>query len=227
LHYRLHNDPRSSHQQIARLVRDLRPKQTLDVGAAQGFLGQLLKETNLPIDAIEPNPRWADHARPFYRTVFPSTVEDAHLPDKTYDCIVCADVLEHLADPLDVLNQLRRVATDDAHFIISLPNVAHLAVRLMLLFGHFPKMDRGPLDRTHLHFFTRKTAIDLLTTAGLRVQRVSATGIPLDELWKRGEGGLLFNTMMHTQHFAVKLLPRLFAFQWIFLARPTSATAPV
>src|SRR5688500_4185734 len=160
LHYRLHHDPQSSHQQIARLLRDLRPKQTLDVGAAQGFLGQLLTDSNLPIDAIEPNQYWADHARPFYRTVYPTTVEDAHLPDKTYDCVVCADVLEHLADPLTVLQPLRRIATDDAHFIISVPNIAHLAVRLMLLAGRFPKMDRGPLDRTHLHFFTKKTATD-------------------------------------------------------------------
>jgi SAM-dependent methyltransferase len=227
LHYRLHHDPRSSHQQIARLLRDLRPRQTLDVGAAQGFLGQLLKDSSLPIDAIEPNPYWADHARPFYRTVFPSTVEDAHLPDKSYDCIVCADVLEHLADPLTVLKQLLRVATDDAYFIISLPNIAHIAVRLMLLAGRFPKMDRGPLDRTHLHFFTRKTATDLLHAAGLRVERTSATGIPLDELWKRGEANPLFKLMTRTQHLAVSLLPKLFAFQWIFLARPTAPEPPV
>lgn len=208
-------------------MRDLRPKQTLDVGAAQGFLGQLLKDDNLPIDAIEPNPHWSDHARPFYRTVFPSTVEEAHLPEKTYDCIVCADVLEHLPDPLSVLNQLRRIATDDARFIISVPNIAHLAVRMMLLFGHFPKMDRGPLDRTHLHFFTRKTATQLLTTAGLHIERTSATGIPLDELWKSGQANPFFKLMTHTQRLAVSLLPKLFAFQWIFLARPTRGTPSV
>ena len=201
------------------MLRDLRPKQTLDVGAAQGFLGQLLQGSSLSIDAIEPNPYWADHARSFYRTVHPSTVEEAHLPDKSYDCIVCADVLEHLADPLAVLNHLRRIATDDAHFIISLPNIAHLAVRLMLLFGRFPRMDRGPLDRTHLHFFTRRTATDLLASAGLRIERISATGIPLEELWKRGEGSLLFNTIMRTQHLAVRILPKLFGFQWIFVCR--------
>jgi hypothetical protein len=97
----------------------------------------------------------------------------------------------------------------------------------MLLVGHFPKMDRGPLDRTHLHFFTRKTATALLQSAGLRVERVSATGIPLDELWKRAEGSLPFTTALRTQHLAVKLLPSLFAFQYIFLARPTTPNAPL
>lgn len=175
------------------------------------------------IDAVEPNPHWAQHARAFYRNVYPCTIEEAHLPDKTYDAVVCADVLEHVPDPLGVLKQLRRVATDDALFVISLPNVAHLAVRLMLLFGKFPKMDRGILDRTHLHFFTKDTAASLVESAGLKIERISCAGVPLDEIWKTGEGKALFNFLMRAQHLALGALPRLFAMQWIFIARPAVA----
>ena len=75
-------------------------------------------------------------------------------------------MLEHTPDPVAVLKQLREAATDDATFIISVPNVAHLAVRLMLLFGKFPKMERGILDRTHLQFFTKDTALDMLQGGG-------------------------------------------------------------
>jgi 2-polyprenyl-3-methyl-5-hydroxy-6-metoxy-1,4-benzoquinol methylase len=139
LHYRLHKDPQSSHQQIARLLKDLRPPLTLDVGAAQGILGRLLQDSGLTLDAIEPQPQWAEHAKPHYRNVFASTVEQAHLPPKTYNAIVCADVLEHLADPVATLRHLRLAAADDAAFIISLPNVAHLAIRMMLLAGQFPR----------------------------------------------------------------------------------------
>jgi 2-polyprenyl-3-methyl-5-hydroxy-6-metoxy-1,4-benzoquinol methylase len=215
----------SSHQQIVRLLKELRPKQVLDVGAAQGFLGQMIKAApdvhpGLQIDAVEMNPVWAEHCQPFYRTVHASTIEEAHLPDKTYDAIVCGDVLEHVPDPVGVIHQLKRIATDDAAFIISVPNIAHLGVRMMLLFGKFPKMERGPLDKTHLHFFTRDTAEAMLRQAGLRVERVSSTGVPLDELWKRGEGNLLYRALMRTQHVFVRLLPRLFGMQWIFLARP-------
>src|SRR5512141_957389 len=121
LHYRLHKDPRSSHQQIAKLLKERfgSPSATapetariLDVGAAQGFLGRILEGSGLSIDAIEPNPHWADHARPFYRNVHASTVEPAHLSVGSYDAIVCADVLEHLMEPLAVLKQLRRIAKD-------------------------------------------------------------------------------------------------------------------
>ena len=67
LHYRLHHDPKSSHQQIATLLRRAKRGPILDVGAAQGFLGQLLVDSGLAVDAVEPNPYWADHARPWYR----------------------------------------------------------------------------------------------------------------------------------------------------------------
>ena len=215
-HYRLRRDPKSSHQQIARLLNELKPASILDVGAAQGILGQLLTESKLTIDAIEPNPAWAEAAKPFYRSVIISTVEAANLPDNTYDCIVCADVLEHLPDPLSTLKRLKQAAKPDATFIISLPNVAHLAVRTMLLFGRFPKMERGILDKTHLQFFTKDTAKDLLTHAGLRVERTLTTVVPLEDFGN----GLFTKSMMGMQRLAVAALPRMFAMQWIFIAKP-------
>jgi 2-polyprenyl-3-methyl-5-hydroxy-6-metoxy-1,4-benzoquinol methylase len=221
LHYRLHRDPRSSHQQILRLVRRLGRGPILDVGAAQGILGQLLHEAGekFAIDAVEPNPVWAEHARPFYRRVQACVIEEADLPDGTYATVVCADVLEHLPDPAGALKRLRRAATGDALFIISLPNVAHLAVRLLLLFGRFPRMERGILDRTHLQFFTRDTAIAMLREAGLEVVQSNATGVPLDELWPSGEGSRPYVALTRLQHLALAVAPRLFGFQWVITAR--------
>ena len=219
-HYRLHHDPRSSHQQIATLARSLNLSPILDVGAAQGMLGQMLQGSGLTIDAVEANPQWANEARPFYRNTWASIVEDAPLPDGEYKVVICADVLEHTPDPLGVLKHLRQAATPDATFIISVPNVAHLAVRIMLMLGYFPKMERGILDRTHLQFFTKDTAIDLLERAGLKLERIRATGIPLDEVWKSGEGKLLFRAMQKTQHVALDVAPRLFGMQWVMVARP-------
>jgi 2-polyprenyl-3-methyl-5-hydroxy-6-metoxy-1,4-benzoquinol methylase len=219
IHYRLHHDPRSSHQQIARLVRDLNRGPVLDVGAAQGMLGQLLSGCGMEIDAVEPNPQWAEAARPHYRNTYSGTIEAVALPEDTYRVIVCADVLEHTVDPVTVLQQLRRHATDDATYIISLPNVAHLSIRLMLLFGALPKMQRGILDRTHLHFFTKTTATDMLRQAGLRVERTLTTGVPMEELARGPTSGRLLRAIGTLQAPFLVLLPRMFAFQWIFVAR--------
>jgi SAM-dependent methyltransferase len=224
-HYHLHRDPRSSHQQIIGHALRLRRQPVLDVGAAQGILGQLLQGSGLEIDAVEMHPQWAEDARPFYRRVFNNTIEDAPLPERTYQVVLCGDVLEHTVDPVAVLRRLKRAATDDATFVVSLPNVAHVAVRAMLLFGRFPRMEKGILDKTHLHFFTRDTAEATLREAGLRVESASVTGVPLEELWRGGEGRFLFRAMRKMQHAALALMPRLFGYQWVFVARPAPAAA--
>jgi 2-polyprenyl-3-methyl-5-hydroxy-6-metoxy-1,4-benzoquinol methylase len=219
IHYRSHSDPKSSHQQISQLVRKLGQSPVLDVGAAQGMLGKSLQGTGIILDAVEANPEWAELAKPFYRNVHASYIQDAPLPEKTYKVVVCADVLEHTPDPVAVIGQLRRAASDDATFIVSVPNIAHLGVRLMLLLGQFPKMERGPLDRTHLQFLTKDTAEQMMNRGGLKVEKFAVTGVPLDEIWKNGEGRALFNMMMRSQHLALAVAPRLFGFQWIMVAR--------
>jgi 2-polyprenyl-3-methyl-5-hydroxy-6-metoxy-1,4-benzoquinol methylase len=218
--YRLHHHPASSHQQIAALLRRLQRSPVLDVGAAGGFLGQLLQGSTLMVDAVEPSPSGAAKARPFYRQVFETAIETAPLPDRMYQVIVCADVLEHTVDPAAVLRRLRGAAADGALFVVSLPNVAHVAVRAMLLAGRFPKMDRGILDKTHLHFYTRQTAEDLLASAGLRLREVTQTTVPLEEIWPGGAGGTLQGILMGLQSRAASIAPRLFAYQWIFVAEP-------
>ena len=207
-------------------MRGLRRSPVLDVGCAQGIIGHLIRDLGLTVDGVEANGEWAQLARESgaYRTIWANLIEDAPLPPKTYELVICGDILEHTPDPVAVLKKLREAATDDATFIISLPNVAHLAIRLMLLFGRFPKMDRGILDRTHLQFFTKETALDMLKESGLRAERVSCTGVPLDELWKTGEGRLLYKLMIKSQHLALAVAPRVFGFQWIFLASKVPAT---
>ncbi len=192
----------------------------LDVGAAQGFLGQLLQGTAIEIDGIEPQSEWAEKARPFYRAMHATFVEDAPIESNIYRVVVCADVLEHVQHPDRVLDELKKAATDDAMFIVSVPNVAHGAIRLMLLFGFFPKMERGVLDKTHLHFWTKDTSKDLLQNAGLEVLEIYPTGVPVDEVWKGS--ARVGEFLMRAQHLALAVFPRFFAHQWILVARRNS-----
>jgi hypothetical protein len=189
------------------------------------MFGHLVAGSGLTIDGVEANPVWADMARTLYRNVWASFVEDAPLPDREYKLVVCGDILEHTPDPVAVLKRLRQAAADDATFVISVPNIAHVGVRLMLMAGRFPKMERGPLDRTHLQFFTKDTARDMVEAAGLTVERTTTTGVPLDELWKRGEGSPFYKVATKCQHAALAVAPRLFGFQWIMVCRNAPVTA--
>ena len=222
--YHAKTDVTSSHGQITRIVREIGRGPVLDVGAAQGILGQMLADARLEIDAIEPNPDWARAARAHYRNVYNCAIETTNGLHDRYGVIICGDVLEHTVDPAASLRKLRGYASDDATIIVSLPNVAHLFVRLLLLFGRFPRMSRGILDRTHLHFFTRDTAEELLREAGLRVVRASGTPVPLDFIWPRMRGTWALQLAMRAQSALVRLAPRLFAYQWVFVARGDRAT---
>jgi 2-polyprenyl-3-methyl-5-hydroxy-6-metoxy-1,4-benzoquinol methylase len=94
------------------------------------------------------------------------------------DLILLLDVLEHLMRPEDVLNQLTKIMAADGTVIVSCPNVAHASVSVpLLLRAQFEYQDSGILDRTHLRFFVRKSAVALLNQAGLVVQRGIRTGL--------------------------------------------------
>ena len=98
---------------------------------------------------------------------------DQHIGELTpgsFDLILCLDVLEHLVDPWATLKRLQSLLRPGGKLIASLPNIRHYSVILpLLLTGKWRYETAGIMDRTHLRFFSRETAIDLLQQAGLQL----------------------------------------------------------
>jgi hypothetical protein len=87
---------------------------------------------------------------------------------------------------------LNRSLASGGRVIVSVPNVAHLWVRLSLLLGRWEYADRGILDRTHVRFFTRRSFVRFLGDAGLDIEELVATPVPLPLVVRpRFHGGLL------------------------------------
>ena len=90
-----------------------------------------------------------------------------------FDCIVAADVLEHLADPWTALREACGLLEPGGTVVVSLPNVRFFEVFWELgVRGRWPRRDHGIFDATHLRWFTLRDARDLLEGAGLRVDEV-------------------------------------------------------
>lgn len=93
--------------------------------------------------------------------------EHSELPSQNagFDVILCLDVLEHMVNPWGAVDRLvNRYLKRGGVLVVSLPNVRHYSVVLPLLFrGQWNYDDAGLLDRTHLRFFTRDSALGLLT----------------------------------------------------------------
>ena len=178
--YQFKNDPHSSHSVILSRLGEGRGRKALDVGAADGFLAERLTAQGWSVTALERDPELAARARGRCKEVVVADLDSAFpLLHGPFDAIVYGDVLEHLSDPRAVLRALDQTLVPGGTVIVSVPNVAHLWVRLSLLAGRFDYADRGILDRTHLRFFTRRTLLELLRAAGLTVVELAVTPVPL------------------------------------------------
>jgi 2-polyprenyl-3-methyl-5-hydroxy-6-metoxy-1,4-benzoquinol methylase len=145
----------------------------LDVGAGAGATSQWLKSRYPGAYAIamEGNATLLDALK--------QRVDEAHIVDLNGplppvgapDLILFLDVLEHLMRPVEVLERLTRNLQPNGTVIVSVPNVADVEVSAPLFFlGRFEYRDHGLLDRTHLRFFTRASAVETMNSANLTVK---------------------------------------------------------
>lgn len=216
--------PYSSHSLLlASLPETGGGRRVLDIGCGDGQLGALLAARGYQVTGIE---KPGGIARPF-----PSTVElvladlDDGLPalEGRFDFVVCADVLEHLKEPERLLRELPARMAPGARLAASLPNAVNIYVRLNVLAGRFPQHERGLFDRTHLHFFTWSGWVDLLARCGFILERVRPTGIPFSLALKRWELALPVRMLDAAGYLAARAWKRLFAYQFVVVARPREA----
>ena len=157
----------------------------LEVGCANGLTGYELKRRGIASEVIgiEINHNAAQEAKTRLDYVVCGDIEKLSLEEscftnESFDYIICGDVLEHLKDPWGQLTKLRSLLKPNGHMIISLPNIRYWSALAPLVFrGDWHYTDAGILDRTHLRFFTKKTAIELCQQAGFtKVTCKSAIG---------------------------------------------------
>ena len=154
----------------------------LDVGCAEGYLARVLTGRGCTVVGLELDAAAAGRARTVCERVVTGDVEDPDVRaqvDGPFDRILFGDVLEHLRDPGAVLRWAATLLGEDGRAVVSLPNIAHWTARREVLRGRFPQDDHGLFDRTHLRFFTRATARELVQDAGLVVEREAFAPAPL------------------------------------------------
>ncbi len=145
----------------------------LEIGCGTGATGAALLESGVASEVvgIEFEPTSAAAAREVLTEVHEVDLErfDPALLG-TFDVVLIGDVLEHLIDPWLVVKNLSGVLRPSGQFIVSIPNARCYAFWIpIVLRGRFDYAESGILDRTHIRWFTRSTAMELLAGAGLDV----------------------------------------------------------
>jgi len=133
---------------------------------------------------VEVFPPAAEEAKTNLNSVYVGDIETIELPieKETIDVILCLDVLEHLVDPWSVMQRLTTLLRPGGAIIASIPNVRNVHVVIpLLLFGKWDYTQDNYLDKTHLRFFTKRTAIALMECSGLTLDMLCSTGF--EESW--------------------------------------------
>jgi 2-polyprenyl-3-methyl-5-hydroxy-6-metoxy-1,4-benzoquinol methylase len=117
----------------------------------------------------------AEKAKVILDKVFVGPCEDHlhHLPKNYFDVIFCNDVLEHLADPFSVVEQLKSNLSPTGKIVSSIPNVRYHNTFMRLLFKKDWRYEPyGVMDHTHLRFFTKSTIRRMYEEAGYEIERM-------------------------------------------------------
>ncbi|MDP8216760.1 MAG: class I SAM-dependent methyltransferase [Candidatus Kaelpia imicola] len=158
------------------LVPD-KTKRILDIGCGAGGFSEKLKNRGVEeIVGIEKNSELCKLAKDRLNEVFSADIENFQLsyPKEYFDCIIYADILEHLIEPLNVLISYKKYLKDQGFIIASIPNIRYYKVILRLILGGtWDYMDEGGLlDKTHLRFFTLVNIKELFQKAGFEIVEI-------------------------------------------------------
>jgi 2-polyprenyl-3-methyl-5-hydroxy-6-metoxy-1,4-benzoquinol methylase len=164
-----------------KIMRWAEPGQkVLDIGCSSGYFGEkLIAKFGDKVWGVELDADDAAAARKRgYEAVFEGDLDNfdwSQIGSLTFDMIIFADVLEHVKDPVNVLQNAKKLLTKPGYIYSSIPNVANMTVRSELMEGNFDYEPTGLLDNTHIRFFTKKTVYKTFAEAGLSVTDIDAT----------------------------------------------------
>jgi radical SAM superfamily enzyme YgiQ (UPF0313 family)/GT2 family glycosyltransferase/SAM-dependent methyltransferase len=159
-----------------RNIADLVPqsaRRVLDVGCGQGLTGGLLRvERGIEVVGVELHSEVAEIAKSHLSRVVIGDLESMDLPfDHGYfDCIIFADVLEHLVNPWGALQKVVKYLSIGGTIIASIPNIRNLDVLSKLAGGTWGYTEQGIMDRTHLRFFALADMFKLFEDVGIQAR---------------------------------------------------------
>lgn len=151
-------------QSLLRYIRDHLPLQhierVLDYGGGDGRLMSPFRAEGKDCFLVDYNQSPVDGV-----TKLTDTIDDLD-PEERFDLIFCSHVIEHVAEPLEVMKKLISHLDTGGHLFVEVP---------MEVWGK-PPLLREPV--THINFFTRNSLENLLRCSGLEVLACELTACP-------------------------------------------------
>ncbi|MEP6714346.1 MAG: bifunctional glycosyltransferase/class I SAM-dependent methyltransferase [Terriglobia bacterium] len=221
VHYPIKQSKASSHLYAMAMVGS--GQDVLDIGCGEGFFARELRRSNNRITGIDALPQAAEGSAldDYYSANLDDGIGEVirQMPGRRFTRVLLLDVLEHLKAPEKILDQCHEVLAHKGLLVVSVPNIANITIRLALLCGRFNYADRGILDRTHLRFFTRRTARDFLESRGYQIVEEKLTVMPLELALGISPGAWPMRAVNLILRAFTRVFPGLLGYQIMFVAQ--------
>jgi SAM-dependent methyltransferase len=136
----------------------------------------------------------------------------------SYDVVIISHTLEHIANPSQLMSDLKSVLSENGTVLCAIPNMLFLYNRIKLLFGKVEYEQYGLMDYTHVRWYTWKSIVELFEQYGFETDVAKANGnVPLGPIRKL----MTKNMASRFDSRVVQMFPGLLA--WEFLHRFTKS----
>jgi len=166
------DDSVSGHEydSFEKYVRKSHPRggKFLDVGCGVGMLlARFTNDKAFKFEGVEYSHHAADEARTRADVVHVGNIEELGLESNSYDGLTSMYVLEHVAEPLQVLEEIYRLCKPGGTVFLAVPNYRYLRIRSDNPVVRFATRGSATLHAAeHLHNFTPETFETAVARAG-------------------------------------------------------------
>jgi 2-polyprenyl-3-methyl-5-hydroxy-6-metoxy-1,4-benzoquinol methylase len=176
---------------VGRLGLDVPKIKVLDIGCGAGYFLSSLQDNNVRCKGIEVTPHLVKYCQ--NRGFDVDSNQLAEEPDEEYDVITMFDVLEHLSDPILMLNTIKKKLRVGGYCIAFTPNINSIGYELM------QSNQNTLLPFEHLCFFSKNSLEYLSKEVNLTLSSVETFGLDIMDylLMKEYEDNIPYTKKLH------------------------------